>query len=322
VSPARGRAADEPLAVTRWWGRRWLAVLDDLGAADTRRVARGRALARRGAVEDLRIEPGAVSALVAEDRVSPERVTVAFPPPDPAAWAAASAALADQLRFTAALLEGDLPEGLEEVLGPAGVRLLPAGADDLAPRCTCAEPAAWCRHVTAVHVVAATRLDRDPALLLRLRGRERDELLRAIRTDAGGPATPILSVDLAQGLVAARGDLDAIPLHPSPVEDPAALFHHLGAPPGVEDDTPLSLLIERAAEGAWRLAAGAGAEAADEELLLAELRAQRAATAEALATALGREEALVRADLDRLFEAGAVLRTGAGDRARYRVARS
>jgi uncharacterized Zn finger protein len=309
----------EPDAVGRWWGERWVGLLDGLAAGDARRVARGRALARRGAVEDLRVEPGRITALVAEDRISPERVEVTWPVPSDEAWAAASAALADQLRFTAALLDGDLPEDIDEVLAPAGVHLLPQLAE-LTTRCSCAEPTDWCRHVAAVHVAAGSLLDRDPAVLLRLRGRERDELLRAMRADAGGAAAPTLTVDLARGLAAPHGDLDAVPLHPMPVDDPAALFHHLGPPPGVADDDLIVRLIERAAQGAWRLAAGAGAAAADEELLLAELRAQRVATAGSLARALGRDEAEIREQLDQLFAQGTVLRTGSGEQARYRAA--
>lgn len=316
----RGRPA-EPDAVGRWWGRRWVGLLDELGAGDARRVARGRALARRGAVEDLRVEPARITALVAEDRVSPERVTITWPVPDDATWAAASAVLADQLRFTAALLDGDLPEDVEAVLAPTGLRLLPQ-LSDLTTRCSCAEPTDWCRHVAAVHVAAGLLLDRDPGVLLRLRGRERDDLLRAMRVDAGSVATPPVTVDLSRGLAAAHGDLEAIALHPMPVEDPAALFRHLGEPPGVADDGPIVRLIERAAQGAWRLAAGAGAAAADEELLLAELRAQRVATAASLAQALGRDEAEVGDELDQLFAQGTVLRTGSGERARYRAAAS
>jgi len=81
----------------------------------------------------------------------------------------------------------------------------------------------------------------------------------------------------------------------------------------------LEVLVERASATAWRLAAGDGAEAADEEALLAELRAQRVATVDSLAAALGRDAALVRGVLDQLYAQGTVLRTGSGERTRYRA---
>src|SRR5690606_16463568 len=143
---------------------------------------------------------------------------------------------------------------------------------------------------------------RDPFVLLRLRGRDRDRLLRDLRAlRGGGDEVAAEELDLDRGLFAAGGDLELIPLHPTPVEDPSALFQRLGPPPGVDATEPYVRTIERAAEGAWRLAAGEGSDAADEALLLTELRAQRVATVPSLAAALGRDEDAIRDHLDRLF---------------------
>jgi hypothetical protein len=303
------------------WGQRWRSALDELGASGARAVARGHALARRGAVAGLELTAGRASARVAEDRGGPVTTQLRWSVPDVDAWERATSALADQLRFTAALLDGDLPAGVEEVLADAGVRLIP-DCDELEPRCRCPEPETWCRHAAAVHFAVAARLDRDPTLLLRLQGRDPDVLLREVRAVTGSAEPPPLLIEVTHGLASARGDLDAIALHPLPPDDPGALLRHLGEPPGVSDERPLLALVERAAAGAWRLAAGDGAEAADEELLLAELRAQRVASADVLAAALGRDPEEVRAQLDVLFERGAVLRTGSGDRLRYRAAAS
>lgn len=303
------------------WAARWQAVLDELGAGAARDVARGGALARRGAVDQLTIAVGEIAAVVAEDRSNPRRVVIGWPPPDDGAWARATAVLADELRFTAALLDGDLPADADAVLASAGVPLLP-GAADLVPGCDGEDCEGWCRHAVAAHAAVASRIDREPALLLRLRGRSAEELLGALRTEPADGEHAAGSTQLSGAFDAANADLDAIPLHPMPVDDPASLFRHLGEPPGVTDDRPIAAIIERAAAGAWRLAAGDGAEAADEELLLAELRAQRVATAAALAGALGRDEQLVREQLDELYERGSVLRTGSGGQARYRAAAS
>jgi hypothetical protein len=303
------------------WAARWQAVLDELGASGARDVARGGALARRGAVDQLTIAAGEVAAVVAEDRFDPRTVTISWPPPDDAAWARATTVLADELRFTAALLDGDLPADADAVLAVAGVRLLPAAAD-LLPRCDGEDCDGWCRHAVAAHVAVASRIDREPALLLRLRGRSADELLGALRTEPADGGHPSGALRVPGAFDTANADLDAITLHPMPVDDPASLFRHLGEPPGVTDDRAIAAIIERAAAGAWRLAAGDGAEAADEELLLTELRAQRVATAAALAGALGRDEQVVRDQLDELYARGSVLRTGAGERARYRAAAS
>lgn len=303
----------------RWWGQRWREVLDAGGAANARRVQRGQGLARRGAVTDVVIEPGVVRGTVREDRAAPCEVEIRWPMPPEHAWDAATTALAGELRFTAALLDGELPEGVAEMLEAAGVRVLPH-LDDLDLRCSCERARGICQHVAGVHAAAAATIDRDPFVLLRLRGRDRDRLLRDLRALRGGGAEVAAEeLDLSRGLYAAGGDLELVPLHPTPVEDPSALFQRLGPPPGVDDVEPYVRTIERAAEGAWRLAAGEGSDAADEALLLTELRAQRVASVSSLASALGRDEEAIRDQLDRLFEAGTVLRTGSGERARYRA---
>lgn len=304
------------------WGETWRAMLDASGPSAARRVQRGQALARRGAVQRLQLGPGRIAATVAEDRSRPHRVELQWPLASPEAWDRATAELRTELRFTAALLEGELPDDLADALATVGIALVPTYAE-LDTSCTCPERARVCRHVAAVHAAAAVVIERDPVVLLRLGGRSRDELLREVRRAEGDVGAFVDdTIDLSLGLEAPHGQLDAIELRPTRVDDPASLLRHLGDPPGVEDPTPLVRLVERAAAGAWRLAAGEGSEAADEELLLAELRAQRMASADSLATALGRDVEVITSELDRLFAAGTVMRTGSGDRTRYRAASS
>lgn len=312
-------ATGVPAAVRHWWGERVLGILDDAGPAAARQVQRGQALARRGAVEGLDIAAGRLRGSVAEDRVSPYQVEIGWPVASDAVWARAIPELAASLRPTASLLEGQLTPSLVASLAAAGIELLPA-FEELTPSCTCGERSAWCRHAVAVHALGSVQIDRASTLLLTLRGRTREALLAAMRRSDAAASTPARILDPNVGLTEAREDLDAIALHPSEVDDPAALLRQLGPPPGVDDAEPLVALIERAAATAWRLAAGDGAEAADEEALLAELRAQRVATAASLATALGRDAAVVSEVLESLFARGEVLRTGSGERTRYRAA--
>lgn len=306
-----------------WWSARWLEVIEDRGPALARQVQRGQALARRAGVERVRIERGRITGVVVDEQPGPHLVELRWPVADDAAWSRAVAALSDELRFTAALLDGDLPEEARQVLDEAGVPVVPALAD-VALHCSCRERPRPCRHAIALWTAAATLFDRDVFALLRLRGRDEAQLLAALRAQRGDePAGPVgAGLDLTDGLYVARGDLDAIELRPVPVEDPAALFRQLGEPPGVDDTRGLEGLIDRAAATAWRLAAGEGAQAADEELLLAELRGQRVATPGSLAEALGRDVQEVREELDRLFADGTVMRTGSGERAKYRASAS
>src|SRR5690606_3105636 len=78
----------------------------------------------------------------------------------------------------AALLDGELPPRLVEDAAAAGVELLP-GVGELEAECECG---AWdhCPHSAALSYQVAPLLDRDPFLLLMLRGRGQAELLTEV----------------------------------------------------------------------------------------------------------------------------------------------
>lgn len=308
-----------------WWSQRWLGMLERTGAAYRQRLERGRYFARKGVVQDLVVEPGRIAARVRDSRTHPYRVEIDVPTFDDEQWRGAIGALSGELRFTARLIQGELPEDVDEVLAGSGVQLFPQH-DEVAGSCTCPEQRMPCKHLAAVHYRFADELDEDPFLLIQLRGRDRDTVLAGLRAERSGGASTearpgVVTLDQLAGvpLTTARGDLDAVTVHPERVEDPAVLFDRLGDPPGVSDTAPYERLIQRAADFAWRLAAGEGSDAADDELLVAELRAQRMGTAASVAEALGWAEERTREALDRLFEAGTVMRTGSGDKTKYRA---
>lgn len=309
----------------QWWSRRWLETLEGTGVAFAQRLERGRYFARKGVVDDLVIEPGRVTARVRDSRSHPYRVELTVPTFTGSQWDRAIEGLAGELRFTARLIDGELPEDVDDALAAADVALFPR-PDEIAAHCTCDESRMPCKHLAALHYRFAQELDRDPFLLIQLRGRDRDTVLAGLRAARSGGRTTearpgVLTLDQLAGasLGTARGDLASVAVHPERVEDPAVLFERLGDPPGVSDTVPYEQMIARAADFAWRLAAGEGSDAADDELLVAELRAQRMGTAGSVAEALGWSESRTREALDRLFEAGAVMRTGTGDRTKYRA---
>lgn len=300
---------------------RWLDALSSLPSY-AERLRRGHYYASRGQVSDLEVAAGRLSGKVLESRARrPDRATYELPVWEDETWEALLAELSGELRATAAVLAGELPDDLEERAAAHGVEVFPT---DPTGTCTCTERQP-CRHVASLHHTFARQLDEDPFQLLELRGKGRRTLLATLRSMRSGaepgPSPGTLMLDELAGvdLAAPRGDLDGIALHPHPVEDAGWLLEQLGPPPGVEDPEPLVRRVGDAADFAWRIAAGEGAGAADEELLLAELRAQRMATAGAIADALGWDVDTTREALDELFSAGRVLRTGSGERTRYRA---
>lgn len=306
------------------WGERWL---DAAGASEhagvAERLARGRYYASRGGGSDLTVSRGELSARVPEGRLRPRLATIEVPVLEGDDRAALLDVLASEVRFLAAVLEGGLPPSLADALSERELQLVPDRAE-MVEACTCGDLPMPCRHIATIHHAFADRLDEDPLPLLQLRGQDPTSLLAALRERRRGGAPPEGTVPVSEldvtDLTDARGELAAVSLQPRRAEDPAWLFSHLGAPPGVDDPRPLEESLARAADFAWRIAAGEGSDVADEELLLAELRAQRTAAAGSVAEALGWDVEQTRELLDHLFESGRVLRMGAGEDARYRAA--
>ncbi|HSK96627.1 MAG TPA: hypothetical protein VK891_08430, partial [Euzebyales bacterium] len=99
-----------------WWGQRWIAALEALGARYANRLPRGRTYARKGAVSDLRIEPGVVTARVHGSRATPYQVTLRLRTFSDDTWGAVVVALAGAVAHAAELLDGRMPERIDETL--------------------------------------------------------------------------------------------------------------------------------------------------------------------------------------------------------------
>lgn len=311
------------------WQEAWLRAMARAGHGYADRLGRGPYYVSRGAVRDLEVAPGRVTGTFLHGRQRPQTVNLDVAPLPEEAWEAMVRALAGELRFSAAIGDGRLPPAALPLLGEAGASPVP-DRDEVGETCHCTESGGSpCRHIASLHHAFARLLDEDPFQLLAVRGRDPRTLrasLRAARTGedlaTAGRSPDAVGIDELEttDVFAARSDLDDIPLAPRPVDDPAWLFEQLGDPPGIDDPMPLERLIVRAADTAWRLAAGDGAEAADTELLLTELRSQRMATPLSLADALGWDAEVVADALDELYHDNAVMRMGEGLEAKYRAA--
>jgi uncharacterized Zn finger protein len=176
-----------PVART-WWSQRFLQVLESLGVGG--RLARGRTYARQGQLVTFEIGPGAVTAQVQGTRATPYAVRLGVPTFGKAEWAQIVQALADDASHTAALLNGELPREVEELVASTGSTLFPATPRELAMDCTCPDVQVPCKHLAAVCYVLAERFDADPFTILQLRGRDRVTLLDELRRRRAAPEEP------------------------------------------------------------------------------------------------------------------------------------
>ncbi|WGL52646.1 SWIM zinc finger family protein [Nocardioides sp. BP30] len=225
-----------------WWGRAFWRAVEET-AYDEPQLLRARALARSGRIGGVVVDTGRFAAGVAEEG-GIWTVTGALPPLDQDGHTAFLEVVAGRAD---ALLAGDLPYDVVEHAEEAGVELVPYGTE-LAVTCSCphwqraSRHGAVCEHAVAVLVQVSDLLDRDPLVLLRLRGIGRDELAPHRAPDPGRHPRPAS----AQPSTGPGADVGTI----APPESPTAS--------GVEADE-VEIAVDAALRAA-RLLAEAGAE--------------------------------------------------------------
>jgi uncharacterized Zn finger protein len=113
------------------------------------------------------------------------------------------------------LLAGEMPAEVEEVFQRVDVSLFPKRSGDLRTECSCPDWSNPCKHVAAVYYLLGEEFDRDPFLLFKLRGLDREELLA--RLGAIAPAEE-----------AAGAAEEAAPLPPEPLPADGKAFWSMG----------------------------------------------------------------------------------------------
>ena len=169
----------------QWWSRRFVEVLESFGMSG--RLARGRNYARRGQVLEFELGHGVVRARVQGSRPVPYQVRIGVLPLTTAQWRRVIEALRGQALFRAKLLAGEMPHEIERVFADCGTPLFPRSARDLDLFCSCPDWGVPCKHLAAVCYVLAERFDDDPFGMLAWRGRDRADLLAALRRAGPGP---------------------------------------------------------------------------------------------------------------------------------------
>ena len=204
-----------------WWGKAWVRAVEEAAytEADLRRA---RSLARSGRVGGITVDDGSFLAAVA-DGEEVWTVSGGLPVLDDGAAQALVETVAAESGRIAALLAGDLPFTLVEHAEEAGVELLPYGGE-LDATCTC-EP--WldpCVHALALMLQVTWLIERDPLVMLHLRGLPRDALLARLH-ERSSPLVPddVGDADLDIAADAAARSARVLDL----LEDPDASIDHL-----------------------------------------------------------------------------------------------
>lgn len=168
-----------------WWAKNWNKNLERY-ADYSNRIGRGRSYLRHGAVLDLKISAGKVSALVMGSESNPYQVEITIKPLSALHWQALKGRCEGHLKSLQDLLAGSFPKALAEIFFDREQGLFP---EPKAIRfyCSCPDSASMCKHVAATLYGIGARFDEDPSLFFTLRGVKSEELIsEAIRdtTDA------------------------------------------------------------------------------------------------------------------------------------------
>ncbi|MDR1510130.1 MAG: hypothetical protein LBS53_10880 [Synergistaceae bacterium] len=163
------------IAVT-WWGAAWNKNLESY-ADYANRIGRGRSYVRNGMVLDLRIEPGAVRALVSGSRSDPYEVRIEIDKLPDQKWKTIVEQCSRGIAGISDLIQGKFPEGLAQIFLRQGTGLFPSPGE-IRLDCSCPDWAEMCKHVAASLYGVGARLDRDPTLFFTLRGIDFSELLK------------------------------------------------------------------------------------------------------------------------------------------------
>jgi uncharacterized Zn finger protein len=157
-----------------FWGKAWchnLEVYSDFA----NRLPRGRTYVRTGAVVDLQIVRGKVSALVSGSEIY--QVEMGVEALEPRLWEAILGECAGKIDSLVELLQGRLSKAVMEVVTRPGAGLFPA-PKQIRFDCTCPDGAYLCKHVAAALYGIGSRLDAQPELLFLLRHVDPQELIR------------------------------------------------------------------------------------------------------------------------------------------------
>jgi uncharacterized Zn finger protein len=162
--------------------------------------ARGRRDERAGHVRSLTISSSLVVAQVRgpdDPKAFRSRIAVrAFGASD---WARVEDALVAEARYTADLLGGRMPPGINAVFAEAGLSLVPLSLDEVAMDCTCERWPMPCIHLAATTYALVRSFEEDPFGAFAWRGRTRDELLTQLRELRGARAVEATDATSAGG---------------------------------------------------------------------------------------------------------------------------
>jgi uncharacterized Zn finger protein/superfamily II DNA or RNA helicase len=150
-----------------WWGREWLSVIENLNED---RVNDDESYSNPFKITDFKYQNGKIIAKIVENRNSSYIAELALE-----AFTEQDLKVLAEILASSSLIHGDLALGklptiLNTELLENGINLFPVFWKDIKSKCNCPSPASPCEHQSELFYMIGSELDKDPSLLLKLRG--------------------------------------------------------------------------------------------------------------------------------------------------------
>jgi uncharacterized Zn finger protein len=185
---AKGKTALSPVVLAghkiadTFWGKAWCKNIESYQDFENR-LPRGRSYVRGGAVIDLQIAKGEVTALVCGSSRTPYKIKIAIAPLARPRWEAIKRRCLGKIGSLVSLIQGKLSQETLALLCDRESGIFPAPSE-IEMDCSCPDWADLCKHLAAVLYGIGARLDADPSLFFVLRGVDQNELISAEVVDA------------------------------------------------------------------------------------------------------------------------------------------
>ena len=156
-----------------FWGKSWCKHLESFSDYDTR-LPRGRSYARCGAIIDLKLEQGKITALVQGSEMYD--ITINIEQVDQQKWQNIIQKCTGEISSVIELLQGKISENVMGIITDKTNGLFP-DLSNIKMKCDCYDWAKMCKHIAAVFYGIGARLDEKPELIFTLRGVDYKELI-------------------------------------------------------------------------------------------------------------------------------------------------
>ena len=194
-----------------WWVQRWVDLLNNYRFK--KRLERGRRYAREGNILNIDYKGAKVVALVQGTAEEPYKLSIWLDSFTDEDWNYVIDTLAEHALFSAQLLAGEMPDEIESVFTANGLSLFPFQLAEVHSKCDCPDPKNPCKHIAAVYYQLGDFFREDPFILFQLRGRDRQQILDALRQKRQ-QSTDVIDPESVEAIVSPDEAPTAQPLSP------------------------------------------------------------------------------------------------------------